>query len=63
MSSLERKISKLDSELSAIDAKLAEASANADTDAVIELAEKRNGVSTEKDALEEEWLELGEQLD
>ncbi|MCI6207584.1 MAG: ATP-binding cassette domain-containing protein [Corynebacterium glucuronolyticum] len=63
MSSLERKIAKLDSELSSIDAKLAEASASADTDAVIELAEKRNGVVAEKDALEEEWLELGEQLD
>lgn len=63
MSSVERKIAKLDSELSSIDAKLAEASASADTDAVIELAEKRNGVVAEKDALEEEWLELGEQLD
>lgn len=63
MSSLERKISKLDAELGSIDAKLAEASASADTDTVIELAEKRNGVAAEKDALEEEWLELGEQLD
>lgn len=62
LSALERKISKLDSQLSDIDAKLAEASAAADTDTVIELAEKRNSVVAEKDELEEEWLEIGEQL-
>ncbi|MDY6049248.1 MAG: ABC-F family ATP-binding cassette domain-containing protein [Corynebacterium sp.] len=66
MAALERKIAKLDAEIGDLDERMVELAAAGTAEAVGELAElsARRGELTEgKEALELEWMELGEQLE
>ncbi|AYX82277.1 ABC transporter ATP-binding protein [Corynebacterium jeikeium] len=66
MSALERKMAKLSQQESELHAQMAEASAdvaNLDTQKLADLDRRAGEVAEEKEQLEMEWLELGEQLE
>lgn len=65
MNAIERKMSKLDQQIEKIDAEMADvaAAANLDTSKLTDLDAKKRALSDEREVLEMEWLELGEELE
>ncbi|MBB1021794.1 ABC transporter ATP-binding protein, partial [Dietzia sp. E1] len=64
MSKIERQMGKLDSREAELHREMAAVSEGAmDTEKLAALDRKLKDVSAEKDALEERWMELGEQLE
>lgn len=65
MNAIERKMSKLDQQIEKIDAEMADVAAadNLDTSKLTDLDAKKRALSDEREVLEMEWLELGEELE
>ena len=63
MNSLERKMSKLQKESEKINADMAAAAEKIDTDALTKLDSELKRVNSDREELEAEWLELGEELE
>jgi len=61
LSAIDRRLAKLQSEITALDARFADA--HDDYDRLLELQRTRDGYVAEVATLEERWLELGEALD
>ncbi|MCQ9352600.1 ABC-F family ATP-binding cassette domain-containing protein [Corynebacterium sp. 153RC1] len=63
MAAVERKMAKLDPQIDALHEKMAAAAAAMETDALVELDAQLKALRQEREALEMEWMELGEQLE
>lgn len=63
MNALERKMGKLDPQIDKIHADMAEAAEKVDTEALTRLDAELKSLQAEREELEMEWLELGEQLE
>lgn len=63
MKSIERKMDKLDAQVADLDSQMAAAAEKVDTEKLTELDGKKRDVVSQREELEMEWLELGEQLE
>ena len=63
MNALERKMGKLDQQTEKLNEKMAAAAEAVDTEALTKLDAELKDVAAQREALEMEWLELGEQLE
>ena len=63
MNALERKISKLDPQIAKVNADMAAAAQQVDTEALTRLDGELKTLEAEREELEMEWMELGETLE
>lgn len=63
MTALERKMAKLDPQIVQLNEEMAQAAAVVDTAALVDLDKKLKALQGEREELEMQWLELGEQLE
>ncbi len=63
MNALERKMGKLDQQTEKLNEKMAAAAEAVDTEALTKLDAELKDVAAQREELEMEWLELGEQLE